>query len=293
MKPFQMPTFLSALAVAGSDRYRPIILSGDDPKYYFVVHDYPSLAEGTYWIWRLTQAWNKRIAARFGIVFEYGCGMLLPSGFVDDDEEILSMMAGTIQESNMEGTAGIGVSVGAKAYYHIEAGAYEGLFCPGIMDKRRLKRLYADWRERFPLVFLEEPLRKDDKDDYDFIRGGAAITDDAADSLWKHSAPDKNPRTLLIAGGRHLCREDDFVEKARAAGALDAVVLDLLPPLDEPLLLRLSTKIRSAKLKLFCDCGRGGVSAEAMVDLSLRLGSDLAYECGQGPFANRYLEAES
>ena len=252
-----MPSFLSQLAITGSNRYKNNFnIEQRYPRYSFVIDGFNTTNDGASCIWSLYRGWSKKISKKYHLMCEYGDNMFFPPSFAKDDLELFSLMSEVINEAEFSANAGIGIDVSAASYYDENSKKYEGLFSKDKYDDNELIAYYNDLTANYPIAYLSDPLNS-------FEKASSIIQDDS-----KIILATSNPGDLW--------KEDKNI----------SVIIDLLHDTTITEQKKKILEFKANKNKIFCN----GTSLENsdFIDMSVAFGLDLAIGCGPGEYANRY-----
>jgi len=86
----------------------------------------------------------------------------MDAGMFENDEQIFTIMAETINKCGYENRVGIQIDVAADTYFDKSTGLYTGVFDATPRDRAALVDFYKYLVKTYPIVILEDPLNEDD-----------------------------------------------------------------------------------------------------------------------------------
>lgn len=132
------------------------------PSYEFEAYGAGSYAEAIYWSWRCAEEVKKLLSRRYAGKYFPAYHTTTLAGVIDQDDELLDVMAESIVRCGYEGKMGIYFDCAADCYYERDIDRYVGLFSPGEKTRDEVIALLKGWVARYPIVSLEDPLHEND-----------------------------------------------------------------------------------------------------------------------------------
>jgi enolase len=132
------------------------------PSYEFAAYGAGSYETAVEWSWRAVEESKRLLRQRYPDTYvpQYHGSSL--AGVIQDDRELLDVMAESIARLGHEGTMGIYFDVAADCYYERDVDRYVGLFRAGERDRDGQIRALQELVDAYPVVSLEDPLHEND-----------------------------------------------------------------------------------------------------------------------------------
>jgi len=132
------------------------------PSYEFAAYGAGGYSEALYWSWRCAEQTKRLLKARYADKYSPAYHSTGLAGVIDDDRELLEIMAESIARCGYAGQVGIYFDCAADCYYERDMDRYVGLFSPGEKTRDDVIRLLQDWITTYPILSLEDPCHEED-----------------------------------------------------------------------------------------------------------------------------------